>query len=372
MSKEVISGKQGVFMIVMFIIGSSSLMVMGLEAQRDIWIAILIATIVGTAIMFMYARILSMLPGKDLYETLEFFLGKIPSRIFVIITTWFIFDLGAIVLRNFSQFIVTVGLTETPIIVPMASMAATCAIGVKLGIEVLARWTELFITLVLVFIFVGSILLLKYFNFNNLRPVFYNGFGPILKGALGVITFPFGETVAFILAFPAFKKSASLYKIFPLGLLIGSGIIFIMSMAIILVIGVEAASRLYYPAYETLSRINLGEFLQRLEIIAALTFVLSVFLKISVLLMGACKGTARVLGFEDYRFLVIPIAALMVNQSYLSFDNMNEYHQWVFKVWPYYAPAFQIIVPLIILIIIEIKVRRKSPGQRALKDFKKN
>lgn len=363
MNKEVISGKQGVFMIVMFIIGSSSLMVMGLEAQRDIWIAIIMAVIIGTAIMFMYARILSILPGKDLYETLEFFLGKIPSRIFVIITTWFIFDLAAIVLRNFAQFIVTVGLAETPIIVPMAAMAAMCAIGVKLGIEVLARWTELFITLVFVFILGGCMLLLKYFDFNNLRPVFYNGFTPILKGALGAITFPFGETIAFVFAFSAFKKNASTYKIFSLGLLIGGCMIFIMSMAIVLVIGVEAASRLYYPSYATLARINLGEFFQRLEVIAALVFVNSVFLKISVLLMGACKGTARVLGFKDYRFIVVPLAALMVNQSYLSFDNMNEYHQWVFKVWPYYSPVFEIIAPLIILIIIEIKLRRKKKFQ---------
>jgi len=360
MNKEYISNKQGILMIIMFIIGSSSLMVMGLEAQRDIWIAILIAMAVGTAIMFMYARLLSILPGKDLYETLEFFLGKIFSRIFIIIIGWFIFDLSAIVLRNFAQFIVTVGLPETPIIVPMVGMAITCVIGVKLGIEVLARWTELFVFLEFAFVFVGCILLLKYFDVKNLRPVFYNGYRPILKGAWAAVTFPFGETIAFILIFPAFKKNASPYKIFPLGLLLGGCMIFIMSMAIAMVVGVEAAANLYYPAYATLGRINLGEFFQRLEVIAALVFFISVFLKVSVLLMGACKATARVLGFKDHRFIVVPLAALMVNQSYLSFYNMNEYHMWVFKVWPYYAPVFQIITPLIILIIIEIKLRWKK------------
>lgn len=363
MNKEFISVKQGIFMIIMFIIGSSSLMVTGLEAKRDIWLAILLASVIGTIIMLMYARILSALPGKDFYEILEFFFGKILSKIFIIIVAWFIFDLGAIVLRNFSQFIVTVGLTETPIIVPMVGMTITCAIAVKLGIEVLARWTELFITLLFVFIFISFILLLKYFNVNNLRPAFFDGFPPIFKGAFGVVTFPFCETIAFLLVFPAFKKNASPYKIFPLGLLSGGGIILLISLADVMVIGVDAASSLYYPTYATLSRINFGEFFQRVEVIAALVFVISVFFKISILLMGACKGIARVLGFKDHRFTVVPLAALMVNQSYLSFYNMNEYHQWVFKVWPYYSSVFEIGIPLIILIIIEIKLRRKKKFQ---------
>lgn len=363
MNKEFISDKQGILMIVMFIIGSSSLMVMGLEAERDIWLAIILAIAVGTVIMLMYARILSILPGKDLYETLEFFFGKILGRIFILIIAWFIFDLGAIVLRNFAQFAVTVALTETPIIIPMVGMVITCALAVKLGIEVLARWTELFIILLFVFIAASLMLLLKYMDIDNLRPALYNGFGPIFKGALGVVTFPLGETIAFLLIFPSFKKNASPYKVFPLGLLIGGVIIFLTSLADVMVIGVDAASSLYYPTYITLSRINLGEFFQRLEVVAALVFVIAVFFKISVLLMGACKGVARVLGFKDHRFTVLPLAALMVNESYSSFYNMTEYHEWVFKVWPYYSPIFEIMTPLIILIIIEIKLRRKKKFQ---------
>jgi spore germination protein KB len=37
--------------------------------------------------------------------------------------------------------------------------------------------------------------------------------------------------------------------------------------------------------------------------------------------------------------------------------------EWAFKVWPYYALPFEVILPIIIWIFIEIKERMKSRSQ---------
>ena len=57
MNNDRISQKQGIMMIVLYIIGSSSLLVMGLEAKKDIWVAILAAIATGSLILRIYARI---------------------------------------------------------------------------------------------------------------------------------------------------------------------------------------------------------------------------------------------------------------------------------------------------------------------------
>jgi len=355
-----ISPKQGIVMILMFIIGSSSLMVMGLEAKMDIWIAILLAMAFAALIMLVYARLLSVLPGKGLYETLTYFLGKVGSKIFLGFLTWFAFDLCAIVLRNYGQFVVTVGLPETPMIVMMFIMMIVCAMAARSGIEAIGRWSNNFVIYLLLFILISVLLVSENMKISNILPVMDNGIGPVARGAFGVFGFPFAETVVFLLAFPAFKKGVPVKKIFLLGLVIGGGVILITSLADMLVLGTTIAGSVYYPTYTAMATIHYGEFLQRFEIIASIVFIVAVFLKLTVLLFAASKGVSQILGLEDHRHVVIPITFLVLNVAMFSFDSMIYFHEWTAKVFPFYASFFEILIPITLLIIIEIKKRRMS------------
>lgn len=347
-------------MIVMFIIGSSSLMVMGLEAKMDIWIAILLAIGVGTLIMMMYARILSALPGKDFFEIVEYYLGKVGSKIAIFLITWFCFDLCAIVLRNYAQFIVTVGLPETPLVAAMFILIVVSMMASKNGVETISRWTENFSLYVVGFMVISLALVAKNMNFSNLVPILEGGVEPIARGAFAVVAFPFAELVTMLLVFPAFKTQSTAKKVFVKGLLIGGTIILITSVADILVLGTSVAENKYYPTYSTMATVNYGDFFQRLEILAAIVFVIAVFFKITILLYGASNGAARLMGFKNPRFIIIPIAFLIINFSVFGFTSMIDYHEWTFKVFPYYSFIFEIIVPIVLLIIIKVKQRKNK------------
>lgn len=344
-------------MIVMFIIGSSLLMVMGMEARRDIWLSIILAMVASAIIMLIYIRLLTVLPNKNFFETMEFFLGKVGSKIAIGLITWFSFDLCAIVLRNFAQFVSTVGLKETPMYAIMAIMMITCALAVRYGIDIIGHWTETFIFIVILFLVVSVGLVSKNIEISNILPIFDKGFKPIVKGAFGVVTFPFVETVVFLLVFPKFKKDASVKKIFLNGLLFGGLLILMTSLADILVLGCSLAEAEYYPTYTTFSTVHLGDFIHRLEAFAAIVFIVSVFFKLSILLLGACNGVAKLFGFETDTFVIVPISLLVINFALFSFDSMIYYHDWTNKVFRYYGSIFEIIIPLIILIIIQVRIR---------------
>lgn len=362
MSNGQISQKQGIYLIALFIIGDSSLMVMGFEAKRDIWISILCAGAACMLLMLIYSRLMSTLPDKDFVETLEFFVGKIGTKIILFVFTWYFFNSCYLILRNYGQFVVTVGLKETPLMIPMIMMIIICVIGVRLGIEVFGRWIRPFVLCVIAFILLNVFLVSQNMRISNLLPVFDSGIVPIAKGTLGVITFPFAEVIVFLFALPAFKKGNSSKRVFLNGLAIGGAIIFITSVTDMLVLGHNIAENLYYPTFSTMATIEYGDFINRMEVITAIIFIITVFVKISIYLLAICKGTTRLLGLNNYKFLVIPIAFLLVNFA-VSFDSAIYYHEWVFKVWPYYAPLFQIIIPIILLSLIEIK--RKSIIRKA-------
>ena len=115
---------------------------------------------------------------------------------------------------------------------------------------------------------------------------------------------------------------------------------------------------MYFPTYTTLSTVYFGDFLQRLEVIAAIVFIISVFLKLSILLMAASRGAAKIFNFNEHRFLVTPIALLILNYAVFSFDSMLLFYEWAEKVTGYYSTFFEVVVPLVLLIIIEVKYKK--------------
>lgn len=206
---------------------------------------------------------------------------------------------------------------------------------------------------------ISVLLILPQMDINNLLPVLDNGVVPVAKGALGVISFPFVDTVVFLLVFPAFKKNTSVKKVYLLGLLIGGLTILTTSLSGILVLGHTMAENMYYPTYATMATVHLGEFLQRFEVIAAIVFMISAFVKVSMVLYAATNGIVRIFGFSDHKFLTLPLALLILCFALTSFDSMIYYSEWTYKVWPYYSPIFQIFIPLLLLIVIKLKQRKK-------------
>jgi spore germination protein KB len=187
--------------------------------------------------------------------------------------------------------------------------------------------------------------------------VLYDGIGPVLKGAADLFSFPYGEVVIFLMVFYCLKSKKSSYKVYTSALAVSGFLGTMVTMSVVLILGAEYASTTYYPSYMAEMRMNIAGFLERLEIIVSIGFLAAGFVKISICLLAACNGLSKVLGFKNYRFLVIPVALLMLNLAYLIYPNIMESYKWVTKVWIYYAFPFQVVLPLIIWIGCEIKAR---------------
>lgn len=81
MKNENISERQGIILITLFIIGSTFLIGSGGAAKQDAWIAVIIAILCSIILLLMYSRILSLYPGKDLFDILQIVMGKFTGKI---------------------------------------------------------------------------------------------------------------------------------------------------------------------------------------------------------------------------------------------------------------------------------------------------
>lgn len=360
MKDEVISERQGVILITLFIVGSSLLLGSGGQAKQDAWIAMIIAMSWAVILLLMFSRILSLHPGKDLFDILEIVMGKVIGKIISILMIWFAFHLGSLVLRNLSDFTNTLVFPDTPVIVPMISFVILIIWILKEGIEVLGRWSEFFVWVISLTIITITMLSASEMDISRLKPILGSGIKPILKGALSSLSFPYGETVVFTMVFSNIAKVKSYKRTFMLGLFLGGGLVFIGTLRNILVLGNETISKVYFPSTLAISLIHLGEFLERIEISVLIIFIVCVFVKVSVCVFAVSNGISKVFGFTDYRFISTPVILLMLNFSFFVYKSTIETTFWAFNIWPYYSMVFEVIIPLVVFILVEIKSRSSA------------
>lgn len=356
MSKESINTKEGISLITTFILGTSLIIGVGTTAGNNAWIAAILGIIMAIPIWLVYIRIISLFPEKDLFDILKITLGKILGSIVGAIYIFYALQLGAIVLRNFGEFIKTVALPETPLLVSILGMGLVVIVAAALGIEVLGRTISLYIPLIIFIMIVVQLLVIPQFQTENLKPLLGNGLMPVVMGGFNAFAFPFAETVLFIGVFSAIKNKKSLYKIFGWGILIATIIIVVVTIRNIGVLGNMLGS-FYFPSYAAVSRIKIGDFLQRIEATVSFVFFCGVFVKSSICLLVASRGIEKLFSLKDYRSIVIQTGLLMIYYAYIIFDNSIEMQTWVLHIYAYYAFPMQVIIPIIIWLLAEYKTR---------------
>ncbi|MCX7841687.1 MAG: endospore germination permease [Clostridia bacterium] len=365
MEKETISKGQAISLAALFVMGSTITLGTAGQAKNDLWISIIIAFAASIPFILIYTRILSMFPGKDLFEILETVFGKLAGKLLTIIYIWYAFHLGSLVIRNFAEFVNTVSLPETPLFITVFFFGIFGIWIVKAGIEVFGRTANLFIMIDLIVILLVNLAVFPQINPDFLKPVLGNGWAPVLQGAFSSFTFPFAETVVLMGAIFSLNKKDSLAKSYLWGLGIAAAIILILGVRNVLMLGANYVTSLYFPSYIAVSRIKIGEFLQRIEVTVDIVFLSTAFFKSSLCLLTACRGIKSLFNLSDYRSVVLQTGLLMSTFSCLVYKSIMEMREWAFEIYQYYALPFQVFLPAIILVGATIRKRRgKEPEEK--------
>lgn len=361
MNQEIISNRQGISILVIFMVGSTIVLNPGKEAGADTWIAILLAMLAALPMLLIHTRLMRIFPGKDLFDLQQEAFGKIAGKITSFLFVWFTFHLGTLVLRNFSEFIQTISLQETPQVPILISMGILIIWAAKNGIEVLGRFAVYIIPLLVGAIIVVFLLSIPQMYLKNIRPVLYNGIGPVLNSAASLFAFPFGELALFTMVFDSLKSQDKIFKVYLIGIIMTACILILSYVRNILILGSENYLNMFFPSYFSVGLINIGDFLQRIEAVVGVVFLFGGFIKASVCLYIASKGFAKIFNTGNYSDMTAPIGLLMVCMAGFIFTNTMEMFEWAAEIYKYYVIPFYVILPLITLIVIEIKTRGNSP-----------
>jgi spore germination protein KB len=352
-----LSRRQSIFIILMFNFGSSVVIGVSSGVEQDAWISLLVALCYACVATLMYARIMQLNPGMDLFSIIESILGKFIGKLAIAIMSWYALHLCALVLRNFSEFIKLSALLETPQLPVLILMLGAVIYLAKIGVKALGMWAIATTPIVLSIVTLTVLLSLNVMNFTNVLPVLEHSPSMIVKDAYQIFSFPFGETILFLAIADSIPSKHCARSIYIPATLLSGGILLIVILRNLLVLGASVVTVEYFPSYAAARIINLADFLSRIEGSISVNFILAGITKITLCLIAASRGIAKLFNLPDHRRLVVPCALLAMALALILYDNTMQMFGFI-KYYPLYALPFQIAIPAILWVPSELRARR--------------
>ncbi|MFD1017688.1 GerAB/ArcD/ProY family transporter [Thalassobacillus hwangdonensis] len=365
MNNEQISPRQFMFLVMLFVIGSSIIIMpspMASGAKQDAWIAASISLAIGILLGLLFIKIGDLSPESNLVDASIDVFGKWLGRLIAIIFLLFIFILSSLVLRNIGDFMTTQIIPETPLQFTHILFLLVVIFGARLGIEVIGRTAEIFMPWIILLILFLTVFVAPQLQFENVKPVFENGWKPIVGTSLTMIGSPFLEMAALLMVYPYVKEKQNkkARKAWLLGVLLGGGFLVLITFLSILVLGSHLTALNAYPSYELGKNISIAGFLEGVEIIIAIIWMLTIFFKLIILFGATAKGFSRVFNMQDERTLLLPLGMIAVVLSIISYPDVAYFEKFVGETWFPYAITHGFLIPLLIGIGLAFKKKKQA------------
>lgn len=362
MEKTKISTIQLFSMMFMFEMGTALVISYGITAKKDAWLAILLSMLLSLVINFLYYLLFIQYPTLPLTSYTRKIFGKHLGWMIGFIYTIYFLHVCSRNIRELGDLLITSTLNETPLLGILIPLVLVICYVLYLGVEVFARTAEVFIVILFLFGLIGNFLVLVSGNveFNNLLPFLEYGWKPILKTVFpDTLVFPFSELIAFTMLLPYLNKGKYVLKVWLTSLLF-SGLVLSWTVSLnIVVLGVDVTKRATFPTLATVGKINLLDFIQRLDAIVVFTLLITVFFKASIYLYASVIGIVDLFHLKNHHRLIVPVGFILIFLSLVVSSNMQEHYKEGINGYYYYHIPLLFIIPLVMLIISFIKNRWK-------------
>ena len=322
-------------------------------SQIDSYISVLVATILGIIflaiflVIFNYQKELS-LPEKNIH-----LFGNILGNIINYLINFLIIISGIVVTYSISNFIVSQFLAETPIYIILILMGLVTIYNISKGIEVIARTGFIFFIIITILTITSTLGLIPYFDSSNLKPVLENGIKPTLIGG-SVLTLTDIIPLMILLIIPKDKiiNHQKIEKRIIIAYLTAMTFIFLATILTTASLGIHLIKIYPHPEYMVLKKISILGFIDRIENIIYVKWMLNDFVNISLIGYFISKSINNK---NKQKLLPIIITIIILVLSQILFKDNAEFKFFVLHIFPYLN---LLLLALLVIITINIIIRK--------------
>ncbi|WP_108671873.1 GerAB/ArcD/ProY family transporter [Peribacillus acanthi] len=353
--EEKISSLQLLIINILFVVGSAILFLpstLAFHAKEDAWIVALLGGAIGVAInLLVYLTLIGLYPEKNIIQMYTLTFGKYLGGFFSIILCLYALILCSLILRGIGDFVVTQILPKSPLSIIIAAFMLIIILGSRLGIETIARSSEVFFPWVIGLFILCSFLIVPYIHFDWIKPFLEDGLIPIIKGTLSYLGFPYFECVLLLMLVPHLQNRTKTKKAWIWGICIGAFFLFIPVIVSTMVLGPLETQNQMYSTYVLAKLLRIPVVLERMEVIVAFIWIISIFFKLIICFYSLLKGIQTICKLSSYKMLTFPVGFFLVNFSIIIGEDIVILNTFSSTIWTIISLQTGFLMPVLLLLV---------------------
>ncbi|PWW08288.1 spore germination protein KB [Paenibacillus cellulosilyticus] len=354
--------------VILFLIGSSSLFLLGGNADRDAWMSVLVGALAGLLLLSCVTlQIQRLEPDRNLIEIFKLYFGRIIGFVFGFIYVIYYSYKCIRNVREFADLSIMYLLPDTPLSMVILIICFIGGYAVLGGPGVFFRMVEVLLPILVMIYVVLFILLLSagLIDLGRLMPMLEHGFKPVWDAAIPeIISFPFGEVVLFLMfwRYTAADEYGVVIRMTIKGYVFAGLFITLMNIITIASLG-QFAGWSVVPLLQATTFVEISNLLERIDPLVSLLVFSAVYVKLTAYYLGASIAFSYLFRIS-LRIAAIPVGIGIYVGSFWFKSYMHQVNVGFERNLKYHFPIFQIVIPIVLLLVMLLrkKVRNKSNG----------
>ncbi|MDD9268354.1 GerAB/ArcD/ProY family transporter [Paenibacillus sp. GCM10023248] len=160
--------------------------------------------------------------------------------------------------------------------------------------------------------------------------------------------------VVMLIAFMVKPQQAMFSSLF--GVAAAAFAVLLMTLIVIMVFGPNLPAKFIYPLYSAITYFSVMEFIQNVDVLAVLLWIIGIFIKLSLYFFITSYGTAQVFHLKKWKhtaWLLAPIIFVISLLPRNTNDSMSYAKFWIDVIFPINI----VCIPVLLWIIGAVRVR---------------
>ncbi|MBM7540072.1 endospore germination permease [Amphibacillus cookii] len=286
------------------------------------WITVIFATLLGMVFILWLTTLIGQEDDTNFFKIMDNRVGKLISYCLILLMVSFIFFTTFANIWSIAQFVSLQILMGTPPQVLALISTFTGLIAVRYGLEVIVRSAEIFFPFTMLSLTLLALLVWPEAQLIRVQPVMQLNQAATFVGVLPVIALTYMELIVMLVVLPHVNDLRQAKKAFLIGGGLAGFCIIIVTFAAIAVLGVDGTVRHAYSIYVLGQNIQIAEFFERIEVLVAFIWFITIFFKVSTCFYFLSIALQHMLKVKNYHSLTVPLGMILLATAMTNLPNI--------------------------------------------------
>ncbi|AHV95991.1 GerAB/ArcD/ProY family transporter [Paenibacillus sabinae] len=336
--------------------------IIGKYLEQDSPLAVIFSGLIGLGIAWLIGTIIKATGGEPFLGWAGRKISPIFAVVIGILLLQYYMDLTTNVLRVYVNFIKDNMLLNTPTAITAVIIMLVTLYMINRGIEAISRINSIVNLMLLMVIPLYLWGLTKHIDLHRLLPIFDHSAASLTLASLTPIGWMSEVSVLlFIAPYFKFPQKGTFIGVIGIGLVtLGMFVEILMTLA---VFGPQYMKNIAYPIFSTISIIQVGRFIENLDVLFISYWTMSVYMKLAIFMFATVQCFKQTFHIRNDRPYIVALSIVIITECLYTWREPEKLNIFNEEGRIIIFLLFNILLPLGILIWTRIKepvIKRKE------------